>query len=228
MGWHLSPDPVVWIGAALTLMVMSFLWRDNPLYKLAEHIFVGASAAYIIALEFWTTFWPNAVVKLWPAAAAVTDPGAAPPPAEPLALVPVGLGILLLLRLHPRCAWLSRWPTAFAIGTTAGYSFVRYLRSDLLRQVEAGIRPGLVALDGGAVAWGDTLSNVLVLGGTICGLAYFTYTRAHRGGWGKMARIGIVFMMITFGTTFGYTVMARLALLISRFRFLLDGWLGLL
>ena len=60
----------VWIGAALTLMVLSFLWRDNPFYKFAEHLFVGVSAGYWMVVGFWSTLWPNAVVKLAPAAAA--------------------------------------------------------------------------------------------------------------------------------------------------------------
>jgi hypothetical protein len=34
--------------------------------------------------------------------------------------------------------------------------------------------------------------------------------------------------MITFGAGFGYTVMARISLLVGRFRFILGDWLGLL
>ena len=30
-----------WLVCFLTLAVFSFLWKDNPFYKLAEHIFVG-------------------------------------------------------------------------------------------------------------------------------------------------------------------------------------------
>jgi len=37
--------------------------------------------------------------------------------------------------------------------------------------------------------------------------------------------VGIWFLMISFGASFGYTIMARLSLLIGRIRFLLDDWL---
>jgi hypothetical protein len=208
--------------------VFSFLYRDNPLYKLAEHIFVGATAAYAMALGFWTTLWPNGIVRLVPAAARVTDPGAAPGHADPTVLIPLALGLLMLCRLHPRLAWLSGWPTAFAIGTSAGYNLVRVLRSDFVAQIESGMRTGVVVT--GAHGWdaGASLSALLILAGTVCGLVYFIYTREHRGAFGRMARVGILFMMVTFGTTFGYTVMSRVALLISRFRFLLGSWLGLI
>ena len=50
----ISGDFGVWIAALLTLCVFSFLYKDNPLYKFAEHLFVGVSAGYYIALNYWT------------------------------------------------------------------------------------------------------------------------------------------------------------------------------
>ncbi len=223
---HLSASPAVWIGALLTLMVFSFLWRDNPFYKLAEHLFVGASAAYIMVLGFWTTLWPNAVVRLVPAAARLTEQDPPPGGADGTAALPILLGLLLLCRLHPRLARLSRWPTAFAIGTSAGYNLIRYLRSDFLTQIQSGITPSLIVLEGGRFQPGASLSNTLLLVGTLCGLLHFTYTRELKGWGARCARVGILFMMVTFGTTFGYTVMARISLLVSRLRFLLGDWLG--
>jgi hypothetical protein len=218
----------VWIGAVLTLMVLSFLWRDNPFYKFAEHLFVGVSAGYWMVMGFWSTLWPNAIVKLVPAAARVTEPTVALPDAEPLVLVPLLLGCLMLLRLWPRLAWLARWPTAFAVGTTLGYNLVRYLRSDFLAQLQAAIGPGLVILDGeGGVHWAATFDQLVLVAGTACALAYFTYTRGARGPRGAMARAGLLVLMVAFGASFAYAVMARIAVLVSRLQFLLGDWLGL-
>ena len=36
----------IWLGAFFTLSIFSFLYKDNPFYKLAEQIFVGLSAGY--------------------------------------------------------------------------------------------------------------------------------------------------------------------------------------
>ena len=30
----------------LTIAIFSFLWKDNPIYKFAEHLVVGVSAGY--------------------------------------------------------------------------------------------------------------------------------------------------------------------------------------
>ncbi len=56
-------------------------------------------------------------------------------------------------------------------------------------------------------------------------LCYFFFSAEHRGALGTFSRIGIMFLMVAFGATFGYTVMARESLLIGRFQFLLGDWL---
>ena len=48
-----------WIAAFLTLGIFSYLYRDNPFYKIAEHVFVGVSAAYVAAISFCTLIYPN-------------------------------------------------------------------------------------------------------------------------------------------------------------------------
>lgn len=223
-----APSLEVWISAVLTLMVFSFLYRDNPFYKIAEHILVGVSAAYFMVIGFWTTLWPNAVVKLMPGAARLTNPEATPGPSDPWVLVPVVLGLLMLCRLWPRLGWLSRWPTAFALGTTAGYNLTRYLRSDFLNQISATVEPGIAVSQGGRLLWGPSLDQVIILMGTVCALAYFTYSRGREGIMGRAARVGVMFLMVTFGASFGYAVMGRVAVLIGRLRELLGDWLGLL
>ena len=196
----MSASVEVWIAAALTLMVMSFLYRDNPFYKFAEHLFVGVSAGYWMVLGFWTTLWPNAIVKLIPAAARVTDPDAPLPAREPLVIIPVLLGLIMLLRLWPRLAWLARWPTAFAVGTTLGYNLLRTLRSDLVEQVRATVLPGLLVTGAtGGVDWAATLDQWFFVAGTASCLVYFTFTRRGDGVRGTVAHAGLYLLMVAFG-----------------------------
>ena len=62
----------VWIAAFLTLCIYSFLYRDNPFYRFAEHLFVGISVGYGIVLSIhqglipfaWTPFWQ--AITQWP------------------------------------------------------------------------------------------------------------------------------------------------------------------
>ena len=60
-------------------------------------------------------------------------------------------------------------------------------------------------------------NNLIILVGTICGLLYFYFSKEHTGFLGKASKIGIYFLMISFGASFGFAVMGRISLLIGRF-----------
>ena len=63
--------------------------------------------------------------------------------------------------------------------------------------------------------------------GLLTSLLFFFYSREHKGALGVASKLGIFFLMVSFGAGYGYTVMSRISLLIGRFQFLLDDWLGL-
>jgi hypothetical protein len=221
----------IWVAALLTLAILSFLYRDNPFYKLAEAIIVGVSAAYWMVVAFWTTLVPNLFGKLWPEAIhAWAIPGMSPVRDEYwyLNLVPLALGVMLIWRLAPRGGWIARWPLAFIIGTTAGLRLIHFLQADFLSQIQAGIVPLVVRDATGGFDYWISLQNGIVFFGTLAALVYFFFSIEHTGVVGKISRIGIWVLMITFGASFGFTVMGRIALLANRFEFLFDDWLWLI
>jgi hypothetical protein len=72
------------------------------------------------------------------------------------------------------------------------------------------------------------VANALLVVGVICCLVYFFFSVEHKGVVGGAARVGIWYLMITFGAAFGFTVMGRIALLAARVEFLFDDWLWLI
>jgi hypothetical protein len=218
---------LVTIGAFLTLFIFSFLYKDNPYYKFAEHLFVGVSAAYWMCMGFWGTMVPNLFGKLYPPMVGPVLPALKDDPIQPFMLIPLALGILLLMRLSSKAGWISRWALAFIVGTTAGLNLVRYLRSDFIQQINNTVF-SLYVSNASGFDLGATLSNVVIFGGVICGLIYFFFSKEHKGAFGAGARSGIIVLMITFGASFGYTVMARISLLVGRMQFLFGDWLGMI
>jgi hypothetical protein len=231
---HISSDPGVWIGAILTLFIFSFLYRDNPLYKFAEHLFVGVSAGYYIILNFWTVIVPNLLEPLWRAFTGnqlwTGEKFVANPPGLFTAalgdyrvylLIPAIFGVLLFTRLLGKAGWLSRWPLALIIGVYAGIKTTGFAQGDFVAQVQASLQP----------LWRDnlfdTFSAIVFTVGLITSLLFFFYSREHKGALGVASRSGIMFLMIGFGAGYGYTVMSRISLLIGRFLFLVETWLGL-
>jgi hypothetical protein len=220
----------LWLAAFFTLAIFSFLYRDNPLYKVAESVLVGVSAGYWIVVAFWDVLTPNLVGKISPSTVqAWAIPGLSGADAIPnyIYIVPLILGGMLLWRLAPRGAWISRWPLAFVIGAFAGLQLIGYLHGDFLAQIRNSILP-LVAMNQGAFDLSRSIQNTLIITGILCCIAYFFFSFEHTGLMGRAARVGMWFLMITFGASFGYTVMGRIALLAIRVEFLLDDWLWLI
>jgi hypothetical protein len=210
----------IWIGAILTLGIFSFLYKDNPFYKFSEALFVGISAGYWFVVTFWQYFVPKFWDNLALAYSELLTKGRVD--YHWIYLLGGFFGVLMLLRLVPKIGWLSRWSLAFIVGTTAGLQFTRYLESNGIIQVRGTISPLLVSGNTNA-----TIGNIIIVVGTFCGLIYFFFSKEHKGAFGGAARVGVWFLMITFGALFGYTVMSRMSLLIGRMDYLFGIWLGL-
>ncbi len=213
----------VWLGAFITLCCFSFLYKDNPFYRFAEHLFVGVSAGYLFTtIGFHQALKPNLLSKVMPATFAVGKDAFNAP--ELHLLIPAFMGILIFFRLSPNLAWISRYSFAFVMGVSTGLAIVYTTQTSLLPQIKKAIVPLFV--HGDLLA---SLSNwVLVIGSISC-LFFFFFSTEHRGPlYGTVSRIGIWYLMISFGAAFGSTVMGRISLLIGRFQFLLGEWLRLL
>jgi len=194
-----------WIAGFLTLAIFSFLYKDNPVYKLAEHIYVGVSAGYWLIYVAFFDVYPMLIqgfqdetgLEKW------------------LLLVPGALGLIMLSRWFPRTAWLSRWPIAFTVGVGAGLGITANIQGYVMPQLQATLLP--------VTGWNIvSLNNVILTVGVITTILYFYFSKPHKGALGWMARVGIVFIMVSFGASFGYTLMARISLLIGRLYFLLS------
>ena len=214
----LSPD---WTGfgiivaAGLTLALYSFLYRDNPFFKLAEHIFVGVAAGYVFGQTWYPTIYGEVIDKL----SGLGEAGAWEGKAW-LVLFPTALGILMLTRFSTRIGWTSRIAFGFFFGLGAGFTIPAYISTFILKQVEPTLQPITLSWAG--------LDLFIILVGVVSVLVYFFFSVEHRGAVGMVSKLGIWVLMISFGASFGYTIMARLSLLIGRVRFLLDDWLNLM
>jgi hypothetical protein len=217
----------IWIAAFFTLAIFSFLYKDNPFYKLAEAILIGVSAAYWMVVAFWDVIVPNLIGKLSPELVRAWALPGMEDERELLYVVPLILGVMLLWRLMPVGGWISRWPLAFIIGTTAGLRLVAHVQADFISQIRNTIVPLVVVENGAVEAW-SSLANIIIVVGVLACLVYFFFSFEHKGMVGGIARLGIWFLMITFGAGFGYTVMGRIALLAIRLEFLFDDWLWLI
>ena len=81
----------IWLGAVFTFAIFSFLYKDNPFYKVAEQIFVGLSAGYWFVYTIFFILMPN-----------LFDPLTEDFGSNWIKLIPAILGIMMLMRLGNR------------------------------------------------------------------------------------------------------------------------------
>jgi hypothetical protein len=192
-----------WVAVGLSLLIYSFLYKDNPFFKLAEHIFVGVSIGYLLTI----TYYQVMVNKLY---LPMMQQG------KWWLVIPAFLGMLMLSRFIPPIAWLSRISFAFLLGISSGLAIPRQISSFILQQVQGTMKPLISVGDSGVTFTLVNLNSLLILIGVASVLFYFFFSIEHTGPVRRVARIGIYFLMISFGAAFGYTVMARMSLLIGR------------
>jgi hypothetical protein len=196
----------LWIGAALTVWLFSFAFKDNALYKLAEHLFVGVAAAYnfIIAID------------------GIVRTGIVPIQQGNVSRVfALILGCFFFAKYFGRYNWIARFGPAFVIGVGLGISVTTAPEGFVLAQVKASMLP----------LWTpdpiQTSTNILMTLIVLGGLTYFmfTFVPGMRGVtkkspashlYGAFLKIGIYGMMIGFGALFASTIVSRVAYLIGR------------
>jgi len=226
----ISIGTYIWtaLGAFFTLAIFSFLYKDNPFYKLAEHLVVGVSAGYFVIILWHNGLVPNLFNRLadgnfyflWLNSS------------KWWYIIPTILGVMMWTRFIRKWAWVSRWPMALYIGIATGLAIPLEMKNRVLTQLYSAMRP---------IAWSNFFGNgfldtaagysqLIIFVGTISALFYFFFSKEHTGVFKGVARFGIWILMIGFGASFGYTVMARISLFIQRIQVLKDftdvAWAG--
>ncbi len=201
------------VGALLTLLVLSYLIYDTPLYRAALHILVGATIGYGVAVTTYTAFMQMVLPALQ------AEVGTA----ERASIVfPLVLGLLLLLKGFPRSRFVDagNLSTAFLIGVGAAVAVAGALLGTISTQVAASNS-----------LFGALLTVSVLLAFTLTMPRQPTLQRWWEPGIGLFRTIGQIVLAIAFGATFATVLTASLSILIQRIYFLANSvmqWLQLL
>ncbi len=215
------------IALLLTFAVLSFVWRDNPLYRVAEGLFLGVALGLFAAFEVRQVLLP----RIWDRLAA--GPATGPAWVTTL-LVVLGLALMLARRVPP-LAWLGRLPVAVAVGSLAGMAAAGFARTVLVPQVGASAASLVItdslshersvcllesqpanALTNIVCSFGPYLNQLLILFAVVAGLVYFVFSRRENKGLRAVSRFGGWIVMMTLGVTLGSMAMAHFAVTIGR------------
>jgi hypothetical protein len=201
-------------GAILTLLILSYLIGENPLYRIGLHIFVGLLVGYALGIVVREVLLAMALPRL------IANPSAA--------VVPVVLGILLLFKGFPKQAFIGNFPMAYLVGVGAAVAIGGAVLGTLGPQVAATGRA--LSADAWAGFRFGLLDGLMIVVGTISTLLAFSFTRVKREPnglpWQRIlagiASVGRVFLIVAFGVAFAAAVTAFLSIFIGRMDFLID------
>ena len=191
-----------WSFALFSLAILSYLWKLNYVYKIAETFAVGS----LLAHTFITT-WTGSIegICLKPIMAG-----------NVLRIIPLIFGLLVFTRLSRKYAWISRYPTAMLAGIGTGIMFGATFDAQILTQI---------AMTAKAFIDKDIFSAAVILVGVFTTLTYFIYTKEHTGALGISARLGRIFAMFSFGMNYAAELIWYVTLVMGIMIRLVDLWI---
>lgn len=224
------------VAALCTVAIFSFLYRDNPLYKFAEHLLVGTSVGYMLAVAYQIVLKPRVIDAL-------LDPGVTIWVKFYTVMIPTAIGLCYLSSFSRKYSWLTRYPISYIMGLSVGLSLPMTMIANILRQIRGTFAEEMggelvpllsvhkvalffqqPSLDG----FMEALYGPAIIVGVLSVMLLFVFSFEQKGPLKVARNVGIVYLMIGFGAAFGYTVMARVSLLVGRIDFLLIDYLGIL
>lgn len=201
------------IGFTLTLFIYSYLIKDNPLYRMAIHILVGVSAAFAAVVVMKEVILPVFdLIRGNP-----TDSESM------IAMIPMLLALLLLLKRLPAVAWIGNGTVALLTGIGAAVAITGAIAGTLWPQLSQS--PGASPVEGVVIA---------VL--TVCALLTFQFTGklSQEGEWVRpvwqrgAVVVGRLVLTITFAVLFSTVFSTSLTLLAERIGYFVDQFTGLI
>ncbi|MCJ7435983.1 MAG: hypothetical protein MUO77_21085 [Anaerolineales bacterium] len=218
-----SADLIAGIVAFIfTVLIFSYLIGDNPFYRIATYFFVGVSAGYIASVVFWQVLMPRLFIPLM----------SGMPNEKILALAPLILVILILMKASPRLSKLGSPAMAYLVGASAAVVIGGAVIGTLLPQMLATVNFfDLSAAASQNIPVVEIIFNgSFILVGAVTSLAYFHFgARPLQNGTIRRMRLvellawfGRIFIAITLGVIFAGVYSAALTAFIERINFLIN------
>ena len=196
------------IAALLGVFVLSYVIGDNPLYRLALHIFAGAMIGYAAGIVVRDVLLGTALRGL------LSNPNSV--------VLPLVLGLLLLFKGLPRQAFVGNSSVGFLIGVGTAVAIGGALLGTVVPQVQATARA--LSPDALAASRFGLLDGLMVVLGTVCTLLAFTFTASEPAGDGALwqrilggaSKIGRFILIFAFGVAFAGVLTAALSVFVGR------------
>ncbi len=230
------------LASVLTIMVLSYLIGDNPLFKLAMYLLIGVAAGYVGAVAVHNVLIPGLIEPILDAGLA----GLADSQLIVTAIVPLVLVILLFLKVAPSTARYGTVSMVLLVGVGAAVIVGGAITGTLIPLTLGSmdtLNPNEINQLTGETGFERLVNVFIVLIGTLTTLFYFQFTIRKTDVEAPLAiiagaripgpltiikGIGKGFIAVTFGVMYAGAVAATLIVLAERVQFIWDTVTGVI
>jgi len=203
-----------WVSVFLTLAVYSFLYKENPIFRFAEHSFIAAGVGYWIAYNVWYCY--DLAIGV-PGGESGIQAG------QWWWIFAFLFGIIYYFVLTRKYFWIYRYSLAIIVGVGAGLTLRTIVQAQILSLILAtflNLSPtdtagNLIIFNPASPAGASLINNLLIVVLVFGSVIYFFFT-SEAGVIKNIGRIGRVALMTAFGAAYGNTIMTRMNLFIGR------------
>ena len=208
------------LGFLLTILIFSYLMGDNPFFRLAIHVFIGVSAAYVAIITINNVLIPRLIMPLINGSSG-----------ERILSIVLLIPSLFLFFKITRLRRAGNWAVAILVGIGAAAAVGGAITGTLFPQILGTIN----SVDPSAYTvttsrWDQAINGLIIVIGTISTLLYFHFGTQDIPGQSDerlpfieaISKVGKVFLAITFGALYAGVYLSALAALVERLSFIWD------
>ena len=205
------------LGFLFTILIFSYLLGDNPFFRLAIHIFIGVSAAYVAIITINNVLIPRLIVPILSGSQS-----------ERLLSILLFIPSIFLLFKATPLRKVGNWSVAILVGIGAAAAIGGAITGTLFPQILGTIN----SVDPSAYSittnrWNQAINGIIIVLGTVTTLIYFHFGTQEKSGGAderlpiieSISKIGRIFLAITFGSLYAGVFLSALAALIERLTF---------
>lgn len=212
---------LIWtiVSFVLTLLILSYVIGDNPLFRFVSYLFVGVASGVVAVVAIYQVIWPKLILPILRG--------------DYLTLIPLVLSLLLIAKLFPRFSFLGNVSMAYLVGAGAAVAVGGAVMGTLVSQSLALVAPFSLSA---AMASGNPISQIIegifIFIGTLSTLFYFQFTAKVQANQTiqrprfveVVSKLGQGFIAITFGALLAGVFGSAIAALVERLAFLLTAF----
>ncbi len=213
----MNQDQFFWLlfSFILTIMVFSYIFGDNPLFRIATYLFIGVASAYVFVIIFYQVLIPKLFMPFF-----IGDTNQ-----RIIQIIPVFLSILLFFKLFKRTNSIGNISLAFLVGSGAAIILTSAFSGTLLPMIDMITEPFSL----NSLNFQKLFGGIILLLGAISSILYFQFSSIAAADnpsiFSKFMhyskKVGTIFIGITLGSIFAGVIISSVLALIERLNFII-------